>query len=423
MEHLTRANRQLEIHEKRLELSRQEEGKMLAESRRLRELLLKMLYFRSIFNRSWNDIVDKLKNRKKFLLDMIERSSTAFNQDSELSDDFRRLQYRRERDREASIKEILSMKREIDANDIIDIFLGRKGKQTRFPPLLKKEVKRRQDFKEEYTSRLNFYQSILDEIKKYPFPATDNPIKKSLNYFTTIDNDIFGYKCFRDVMHVRLEAVTAVCESAIKDFNNVHTRTEGIKNYFRTKLEEAEQTLNAEINTSMSYKMEIDKLQRSIQKYSNSLFSMMKRLRCDLTPIQRLLRKQTVMDQHNLEVYLSVLEWRLNEVIALVYCKQRGITKILLEDPKLTVRSLKHKDRKEIKLRDIVTANQCPECAQGEDTNLQDTKEAVQVLTDDEIRQIMIEKTEMSTLPRRMHTLSACHLPRSGFIASRRYAE
>ncbi|CAG9806902.1 unnamed protein product [Chironomus riparius] len=423
IEHLKRANRQLEIHENRLQISRQCEGKMTAENKQLRELLCNMLYARSIFNKHWNQIVDKLKNRKMFLLDMIERSSTAFNQDANQMDNYKKLLSRRNLDREMAISDMLKMQRQIDANDLMDMFLKPKGKNRPFAPLDKHEVARRKGVKKAYDDQLNFYQNLINEIKKFPLDSKNNSLEKTVEYLRFVDNENFEYYRYREDMDRRLDDIANMTASTVNEISKNHDMSEKIREYYKQKIEERDKTLQTEISTTMKYKMENDKLIREVERYSKIFLSIIKTLRCDMTRFQKLLRKQDIMDDRNLDILLSLIENRMNMIIAFLYCKQREDIDIQTEDPKLIVRSLKYVDRPVIRINDIIVTNQCPECAQTEDVNLQEANELVQMLDDDELRQIMINKTKIPGLAQRMHTLSACNLPRSGMIAGRRYAE
>lgn len=393
---------------------------MTAENKQLRELLCNMLYARSIFNKHWNQIVDKLKNRKKFLLDMIERSSTAFNQDSNLMDNYKKLLSRRNQDREMAISDMLKMQRQIDANDLIDMFLMPKGKNRPFAPLDKHEVARREGVKKAYDDRLNFYQNLINEIKKF---SLDNSFEKAVEYFRYVDNENYEYYQYREDMDRRLDDIANLSKHTVNKISQNHDLSERIREYYEKKIEEREQTLQTEVNTTMKYKMENDKLIREVERYSNIFFSIIKSLRCDLTDFKKRLRKQHIMDERNLDMLLSFIENRMNTIIAFLYCKQRGNIEIQTEDPKLIVRSLKYDERPVIRINDIVVTNQCPECAQTEDVNLQEASDLVQMMDEDQLRQVVINKTKIPGLSQRMHALSSCNLPRSGMIAARRYAE
>jgi hypothetical protein len=116
-----------------------------------------MLCDRAVFNYYWRKIVNNLRDRRKFLLDMIERSNQAFNQGAEFLDNLKKLKSRRMADSEFHISEMVNMDRKIDANQIMNMFLGGKGKKRILAPLEPREIRRRENFKIEYTNRLNLY--------------------------------------------------------------------------------------------------------------------------------------------------------------------------------------------------------------------------------------------------------------------------
>lgn len=185
-EHLKKANRQFEIYEGRVEASRQRECLATVENQKLRNLFRNMLHDRAYFNKYWATMVKKLKDRKKFLLDMIEKSSQGFSQDADFMDNLKQLSNRRAQDLDAAIADILKMKRQIDANQIMSEFLGGKGKQRFWKPLEMRELKRRDVFKREYNEKINFYSKILKEIKKFTSKknlTVKNVNKQNLNNF------------------------------------------------------------------------------------------------------------------------------------------------------------------------------------------------------------------------------------------------
>lgn len=163
---MKKASRILEVYEKKVENSRQREAMANLENERLRNLFRSMLHDRAYFNNYWQKMVKNLKDRKKFLLDMIEKSSQAFSQDADFMNNLKQLTNRRAQDRETAIADMLKMKRQIDANQIMSEFLGGKGKRRDWPPVPEKKIEQRNAFKRKYNEKLNFYQNIIQEIKK-----------------------------------------------------------------------------------------------------------------------------------------------------------------------------------------------------------------------------------------------------------------
>jgi hypothetical protein len=147
-----------------------------------------MLFDRSVFNSFWTKTVRKIKDRQKFLLNMIERSSQAFNEGADTLDSYKKLQSRRAAEKDFHISEMIKMEREIDANETMSMFLGKKRKKRVIAPFEPREVQRRENVKLEYSNRLNFYSEIIENIKKY----TGMPdVPKSVNYYLRGENNGF----------------------------------------------------------------------------------------------------------------------------------------------------------------------------------------------------------------------------------------
>lgn len=419
-EHLKKAYRQLEIYEGRVQTSRQRECTMTQENYKLRELIQNMLCDRAVFNFYWRKIVHNLRDRRKFLLDMIERSNQAFNQGADFLDNLKKLQSRRAADREFHVSEMINMERKIDANQIINLFLGGKGKKCSLTPLEAREVRRRNLFKDNFSKRLNLYYGIIENIKKF----TGIPdISKSVEVYLNAQNDGFQFYTYLNEMNQQIEYLTSnylKLSTQILASQDYNTRK---LQYFDQRIDDLHKQLHDEINKTMELKDNRDKYESTITIYLDTIMEILKILNCDFSPQMKLLGDHTKVNVYNTHTFLSALETRMNEVLAYVYCNQRkNIADILADDTKLAVKSLKRVHEERVNIEDVITTQQCAECAEGEDVNRFDDK-TVYPLDHETIRQIMREKVEAPGMTFRLHNLSKCNLPRSGVIMGRRYAE
>lgn len=416
---MLKANHQKEIYEGRVQTARQREGSLTAENRKLRQLIEDMLYDRAVFNSFWSKTSKRLKDRRKFLLDMIERSSQAFNQGAETLDNYKKLQSRRVTDRNFHISEMVKMDRQIDANRIMNVFLGQKGKRLEMAELELREVNRREMFKDEYSNRLNLYHSIIQNIKNF---TSMEDVNKAVNHYQREENDGFQVYKFLNEINQQIELVKN---------NNFKLNTEilGSQDYnkrklkfFDQKIEDLHKKLHKEIEKTLKLKGERDKFESQIDKYMETVLEILKILRCDLSPVQNLLGDHKKVTVFNVHEFFSLLEHRLNEVLSFVYCDQRKYIDILTEDPKLIVKSIKRVQDDPVRIEDVITTQQCAECAEGGDVNRND-ETIVYMLDYDTIRSNMRSKIVAPEMAYRLHNLSKCNLPRSGVIASRRYNE
>jgi coiled-coil domain-containing protein 63/114 len=417
--HWRKANRQLEIYEGRVQVSRQREGLLTAENHKLRSLIKDMLFDRAVFNYYWSKIVNDLKDRRKFLLDMIERSNQAFNQGADFLDNLKKLQSRRALDRDFHVSEMMNMERQIDANQIMNMFLGGKGKKRKMAPLEPREILRREMFKEEHSLRLNMYRGIIDNIKKF---TGISDIKKAMNHYMRQDNDGFQFYTYLNEMNHMIEHLfndyskLAMEISSSQDYNDRKLK------YFEERTENLHKQLHDEINKTMKKKDDREKFEGEIERHLDTITEIMKVLSCDLSSLQKLLGDHSKVTVFNIHEFFALIEYRLNEVLAFVYCDQRKNVNILDDDASMIVKSLAREQKEPVKTVAVITTEQCAECAEGEDVNRYD-ENTVYPLDHETIKANMREKVEAPQMAFRLHNLSKCNLPRSGVIAGRRYAE
>lgn len=393
---------------------------MTAENHKLRKLIKDMLFDRAVFNFYWCKIVNNLRDRRKFLLDMIERSNQAFNQGADFLDNLKKLQSRRAADREFHVSEMVNMERKIDANQIINLFLGGKGKKRVMAPLEPREIRRRDDFKSDYSKRLNLYNGIIENIKKF----TGIPdISKAIDYYLREENDGFQFYTYLNEMNHQIEYLTSNYFKlsteilASQDYNGRKLK------YFDQRIDDLHKQLHDEINKTLELKDDREKYESEIVLYLDTIMEILKILNCDLSAVEKLLGDHKKVTVFNMHEFLSVLEHRMNEVLAYVFCEQRkNSTDMLADDAKLAVKSLKRTQEERVNIEDVITTQQCAECAEGEDVNRYDDK-TVYPLDHETIKKIMREKVEAPGMMFRLHNLSKCNLPRSGVIMGRRYAE
>lgn len=355
----------------RLHLSRQLEGELEAEGCALRELIVNLLFDRRVFNIYWSTLVGKLKDRRKFLLEMIDRSYTAYNLGADVLDNFKKIEARRQKSRNNHISEMYKITGAIDANEANSKFLALKGARRRMPPLDLQEVNRREVIKKEYNEKLNFYGHVIEEFKKY---MGADSIEKARDQYLKIENEGFQYYKFMNEMNFQIQRFATAYSKQSEGFRDMQTYAEGKKEYYDKRIVELKQRFAIESDNLLKAKYDLEKYEKTMMQHYESLLEIMKILRCDLTPMQHLLGDHKNVYAFNLQDFFSILENRLNEVIAIVYCAQRRNRGILDEDPRLLVKSLRRENEKIVQIEDLVPTP-CEECAESYDFNRFDDEE------------------------------------------------
>lgn len=292
--------------------------------------------------------------------------------------------------------------------------LGRQGEETPHGTVGTARGSSPWKLKDEYSKRLNMYNGIIENIKKF----TGIPdIKKATKFYVNEENDGLQFYRYLNEMKHQIEFVFNNHSKRFTDIANSQDYNNQKLKYFEERIDELRAGLHSSINETFTVKDDREKYESLIKKYLGATMDIMEMLDCDFSPVEKLLgdhQKVTIFNMHD---FLAILEQRINEVLACVYCYQPDT-----EDAKLVVRSIVRKQTEPVKVDDMVTTTQCAECAEGTDVNTYDDK-IVYPLDHEVIKSIMREKVEAPGMARRLHNLSKCNLPRSGVIASRRYAE
>lgn len=403
----------------RLHASRQQEGKLAAESFALRNLIVNMLFDRKVFNTYWSKLVGQLKDSRKFLLEMIDRSNTAYILGADILDNLKQIEARRQGNKNYHIAEMYKITGAIDANETNSKFLGGKGAKRQMAPLEPREVNRRDLIKKDYNEKLNFYGLILREIKK--FMGTEN-IEKARDQFLKAENEGFQYYNFMNEMNYQIEKFVTAYTKQSEDIRGMQSYTQRKMEFYDQRIAELKKMFAVESEKTLKAKNELEKYEKTILQHYDSLLEIMKILKCDLTPVQHLLGDHKTVSAYNLQAFFAILEKRLNEVIAIVYCSQRKSRGLLDEDPRLLVKSLRREIGNAVQIDDVITTQQCAECAESSNVNRSD-EEIVFPLDHDVIRAKMRALVQAPEMAARLHSLSKCNLPNSVVVATRRDAE
>lgn len=413
---LKKAHRNLEILENRLDVSRKQECLCIAQNTKLRAFIEHMLYDRALFNKLWQKMMVQLCYDKKFLMDMVDRAVLAFHQGAELCNKFDTLRDKSMRDKRMHIVEMLDMIRNLDADHNLHTFLGAKQRHRELFDLESREYKRRQMFRDEHTTKTNFYNRVIDKITK--FSDVEN-IQKAIEKFTKMDDEYFAHFNYMNNLNHQIEFLNECLRKIYTNIDAVGEYNTKKKKYQIDKVDKLNEQLATANTISIEVQTNADTTASNLQKYFETITMVFKTLRCDQTPLDIKLGDQSSATIFNVQQYLSIIEARLNTIINYVFYKER-----LEADPKvnvmdLVVRGVERPKSDPTALEDIVLVQQCAECAEGE-VNRYD-EEIVYPMEMDAIRVKVRAKTEAPEIQYRLHNLSKCRLPRSRALVNKRY--
>ncbi|XP_058118390.1 cilia- and flagella-associated protein 58 [Anopheles ziemanni] len=401
-EALVRSHRQLEAMEDRLHHARTLEGKLHAENRKFRQHIEDMLGERKRYNMLWMEYVQQLNRNRKFLHDMTERATLAFNQGEDLCYRVEALKTQQQREARSRVQEMVELERQIVGTRRTNEFLRTKSWNRPVASLDPLLVRKRDLVKQEHLDKLHRYGAVIDHTKN------------SLNVET--------------IQQVLFE-IEKQQEKYMALFRYINVTND--------KIEEANQL-------ARDLELDSERLQAAERRKRCSDAQKMKR---DLQQLQDrgqqtvAMEKELAHQRASLEIKLTTVEHALSlvgysrEKILLLMAGTSSIdrSRMTEDNLKMSLAAIEHRvlamirmavadneDGRDIAVESLYASQQCAECAEGQDVNQHDERIVAPVLYDQLVENVLKRSTAPEMLYR-LHTLSQCKLPRSRMLVNKRY--
>lgn len=413
---LKKSQRNLEILENRLDVSRKQECLCIAQNSKLRAFIEHMLFDRALFNKLWQKMMVQLCYDKKFLMDMVDRAVLAFHQGAELCNKFDTLREKSARDKRMHIIEMLDMIRNLDADHKLHTFLDAKQKHRQLFDLEPREYRRREMFHEEHMTKTNFYKRVIDKITKF---SEVQDIQAAIEKFTIMDDEYFAHFNYMNNLNHQIEFLNECLRKIYTNIDALGGYNISKEKYQIEAVEEYNRQLATETEKTFEVQAKNDNTAKNLKKYFDTITDIFKKLRSDRMPLDIKLGDHSKVNTFNVQQYLSIIEARLNTIIKYVYYKERKEAGSEIKESKMAVRAVERSKSDPTILQDIVLVQQCAECAEGE-VNRYD-EEIVYPMEMDAIRAKVRAKTDAPEIQYRLHNLSKCRLPRSRALVNKRY--
>ncbi|XP_058060627.1 myosin-6 [Anopheles bellator] len=401
-ESLDRSCRELAALESRLHHVRTQEGKTHAANRKLRGDIESMLEERKRYQQQWLNYVQQLDRNRKFLIDMIERATLAFNQSEDLCHRIESLQMLQDREHRLNVNEMIETERHIVGTRHVNEFLRVKQSTRLVAELDRAVVRKRNRFKHEHQDQIVRYGTVIDDTKNFLQLESMREVLEEIEKQQDQYMALFRYKNETDA---RIAEASEMARELEQNNERVY-ETER-----RKRISEEQKTTVKE-----------ERLQRAQEKTA--------RLRDDLTNEESSLE----LKLEAVEQALSMLGYDRAKTVQLM-----GGTKSF-DRAKLTEDALRKAlaaiERRMMELVELRTAGppieedkpistlyerqQCAECAEGQDVNQHDEH----IVLPTEYERMVANVRERMAAPEtqyRLHTLSQCKLPRSRMLVNKRY--
>ncbi|XP_017474415.1 PREDICTED: coiled-coil domain-containing protein 63 [Rhagoletis zephyria] len=312
--------------ENRLDVVNKKCSDVLAENCKLRDSINHMLQDRANFNEMWQSMVTQFNEGKKYIMELIDQSTVAFDLREELCNKVQVLKDRSENDKIMHIQEMREMQRRLEHDAKLQKFFDIKGQKRLNPELEQREANKKLALKGNYERQLEEYHAIIDDIKElYAVEDTDNlaaQFKRQeeenfalFNYVNELSHEVEALNDTTQELSEEIERQKAEHEE-----KELKQKTEAL-DYLNSELEKIE-VAAAEANARKLT------LHTSLDEMLQGILDIFKLLSCNDAPILNVLSSKTVLTVHNVKLFVGVIERRINTVISNINVDESS-TKIL----------------------------------------------------------------------------------------------
>lgn len=148
----------------KLDIQNKKFGMLCAKNQNLKMEINGLLREREVFLKIWYKLLNKLIMGKKFMMDLIEQATIAYDQRQEWCSKLQALRLKAHQDFVLHAQDMRELKRKQDNNKKLEEFFIKKGQKRILKDLIEKNHIKRMEHKIKLKERLNEYRNYLNEI-------------------------------------------------------------------------------------------------------------------------------------------------------------------------------------------------------------------------------------------------------------------
>ncbi|XP_045479589.1 coiled-coil domain-containing protein 63-like [Harmonia axyridis] len=388
-----------------------------AQNNKLRDEIDHLLKERADFNLKWDKLIKNLCIGKKFMLDLIEQATIAYDQREEWCSKLQALRTKAHSDLISHIHEMRELQRKEDNDKKLAEFFSTKGQKRVMAAMEEKERTKRKEKRTKMEEKLRKYTIILADV--YDF-TDQNEIDEIMESFKERESENFALFKYINELNREMEDLN-------DNLGYLHLDIDEQRVLMQVRAEKQQETLHKlreEVDEAVQLadaaEFALGDCDKKIAQLSSGIDDLFRLCKCSRDPIVPLLGENLKVHQFNVLLFLKILERHVQDYICDVFNAEKILT------AKRKIRA-KHKlIRAEAVLRplysieQIVPANPCPLCVEHEQvSDVIDVLQRIQTKEQTEVK--LAARLELPDGLERIHNVSACHLPKSRQIIQKRY--
>ncbi|CAH0697000.1 unnamed protein product [Spodoptera exigua] len=344
--------------ENKLEAAKMRFNAVQYENKKIREEIEHMLRDRALFNQAWNKMQAALSKGKKFLYDLFESSTLAYDQRDEWCTKLKTMQEKGKIDQMLQMQEMRDLVKAFDHEMKVYQFLATKGMARVNKTQELREEKQRKIDEENRKKQYQYHVELLDEISEY---TGENSTRTILDQFKKKEQENFSIY----VILTEYCAENEVLRRDVQDIRQqIYDRREWMEqkeNKLDTKIEELRNLLAEQKTRTDALRKKNEEKDQLIQKFMNHINDMFTMLDCSLEPFKNLLGDKHP-SVHQLQLTLQLITEKIKEYKEYTYYHEHCLKKSNKSGrlKKYTLREEPQTVFKPTPITTLVPADPCP---------------------------------------------------------------
>ncbi|KFB42800.1 coiled-coil domain-containing protein 63 [Anopheles ziemanni] len=312
-ETIAKAQQSVKKLENRLDVVNKRAGAVMAENAQLRQTIDHMLTERATFNIMWEKLVNKLNEGKRYMIELIEQATSAYDTREELCTKLQILKDKGQSDKLAHIQEMRELQRKLDHDAKLQEFLGIKGQRRANAELEEREAQKRKKMLEHLEKQYQEYEQIMTRIMNF---SGEDDIDRLVAKFIKKEEENFALFNYVNELSHEVETLTEsvqmlqdnITEQIAINESKEHSQDDNIDALRMAELK-CKEGADAALEIKLKWDVKLDELLRMAER-------IYKLLMCDEAPILNLLNNERRVTLNNAKLFLGIIERRVLSIIS-----------------------------------------------------------------------------------------------------------
>ncbi|CAK1594750.1 unnamed protein product [Parnassius mnemosyne] len=391
------------------------------ENKKIREEIEHMLKDRALFNQAWTKMLTALSKGKKFLTDLFESSTLAYDQRDEWCTKLKSVQEKGKMDQMLQVQEMRDLQKSFDHEMRLYNFLSKKGLIRINRKQEEREEEQKRAIEEDVRKQHDAHLKILHDIHDY---TQETDIDKIIEAFEQSEQKSFS-------IYKMLTEYCGENEVLRRDVQRIRQNLEDRRDWNEMVEEKRNNKLHALKDELEKRRMSVDEIRQKLEKHTQQVNESMRQveeifnmLECSLDPFHNLLGDKHP-SVHCLNLTFCLINEKIKELVQTAYYYERHVQKKSGGTSRLKKFTV-HPELPEcwtaVPINVLVPADPCPSCVEARwMSRVTDVPEVP--IDEDGVLAAIEDLTNDPAFVKsdHIHPLTECRVPRSRLILARRY--